>query len=95
MWGRDGSELYYWTASRTAVAIKAIRITSGPPSSWSAPSVIVERPYVTTSYDTEYDVWEGRFLLMKDFTADGARPGREIVVVQNWLEELGRLAPVK
>jgi eukaryotic-like serine/threonine-protein kinase len=91
VWSRDGSELYYWTASRTAVAIKAIRITSGPPSSWSAPSVIVEGPYVTTSHDTEYDVWEGRFLLMKDFTADGLRPGREIVVVQNWFEELGRL----
>ena len=47
--------------------------------------------YATTSSDTEYDVWQGRFLLMKDSTADGARPGREIVVVQNWLEELGRL----
>jgi hypothetical protein len=32
---------------------------------------------------------------MKDFTADGVRPGREIVVVQNWFEELERLAPVK
>ena len=95
VWARDGSELYYWTASRTSVAIKAIRITSGPPSSWGAPNVIVEGAYATTSYDTEYDVWQGRFLLMKDSTADGVRPGREIVFVQNWLEELGRLVPVK
>ena len=95
VWARDGSELYYWTASRTSVAIKAIRIASGPPSSWGAPRVIVEGAYATTSFDTEYDVWEGRFLLMKDFSADGVRPGREIVVVQNWLEELGRLVPVK
>ena len=54
VWARDGSELYYWTASRTSVAIKAIRITSGPPSSWGAPSVIVEGAYATTSHDTEY-----------------------------------------
>ena len=60
-----------------------------------APSVIVEGAYVTTSPDTEYDVWGSRFLLMKDFTADGVRPGREIVVVQNWLGELGRLVPLQ
>ena len=95
VWARDGSELYYWTASRTSVAIKAIRITSGPPSSWGAPSVIVEGAYASTSFDTEYDEWEGRLLLMKDSTAEGVRPGREIVVVQNWLGELGRLVPVK
>ena len=95
VWARDGSELYYWTASRTSVAIKAIRITSGPPSSWGAPSVIIEGAYATTSPDTEYDVWEGRLLLMKDSAAEGVRPGREIVVVQNWLGELGRLVPVK
>ena len=32
---------------------------------------------------------------MKDSTAEGVRPGREIIVVQNWLEELRRLLPVK
>ena len=32
---------------------------------------------------------------MKDAAADGGRPGREIVVVQNWLQELARLVPVK
>ena len=49
VWARDGSELYYWTASRTSVAIKAIRITLGPPSSWGAPSIIIEGAYATTS----------------------------------------------
>ena len=53
VWARDGSELYYWTASRTSVAIKAIRITPGPPSSWGAPSVVVEGAYATTSWDTD------------------------------------------
>ena len=68
---------------------------SGPPSSWRTPSIIVEGAYATTSGDTEYNVWEGRFLLMKDSTAEGVRPGREILVVQNWFEELRRLVPMK
>jgi serine/threonine-protein kinase len=95
VWARDGSELYYWTAGRTSVAVKAIRITSGPPSSWDAPRMIVEGPFATTGRDTEYDVWDGRFLFMKDFTAGGQQPGREILIVQNLNDELGRLAPAK
>jgi hypothetical protein len=77
VWARDGSELYYSSAGRTSVAIKAIRITSA------------------TSRDTEYDAWDGRFLFMKDFTAGGLQHGREIVVVQNLTDEIGRLAPAK
>ena len=95
VWARDGSELYYWTAGRTSVAIKAIRTNSGPPSTWDAPRTIVEGPFATTSRDTEYDVWDGRFLFMKDFTAGGLQHGREIVVVQNLIDEIGRLAPAK
>jgi serine/threonine-protein kinase len=95
VWARDGSELYYWTTGRASAAIKAIRITAGPPSSWGASTVIVEGPFVTTGRDADYDVWDGRFLFMKDFTVDGPHPGREIVVVQNLNGELGRLAPVK
>jgi len=95
VWARDGSELYYWTAGRTSVGIKAIRITSGPPSSWDAPRMIVEGPFASTGRDTEYDVWDGRCLFMKDFTAGGLQHGREIVVVQNLTDEIGRLAPAK
>ena len=49
----------------------------------------------TMSRDTEYDVRDGQFLFMKDFTVDGPPPGREIVVVRNVNGELRRLAPVK
>jgi hypothetical protein len=91
VWARDGSELYYWTTRKSSVVLKAIRITSGPPSSWGAPTVAVEGPYVTAGFDTDYDVWGGRFLLMKDSAEGAARAARQMVVVQNWQEEVRRL----
>ena len=94
VWARDGGELYYWTGASRSVALKAIKVTSGPPLEWGTPIVAVEGPFVTASPDTDYDVWDGRFLLMKHH-ADGASRAREIVVVQNWTEELKRLVAPK
>jgi serine/threonine-protein kinase len=95
MWARDGTELYYWTVDRRSVVLKAIRVTAGPPSGWGAPAVAVKGPYVTAGFDTDYDVWDGRFLLMKESADDASRAIREIVVVQNWREEVRRLVPIK
>lgn len=45
------------------------------------------------SYDVSLD---GRFLMLKDATPAGeVPPPPQIVVVQNWLEELKRFVPVK
>ena len=95
MWARDGTELYYWTVDRRTVVLKAIRVRPGPPSGWGAPAVAVKGPYVTAGFDTDYDVWDGRFLLMKESAEDGSRAIREIVVVQNWREEVKRRVPVE
>ena len=95
MWARDGTELYYWTIDQRSVVLKAIRVTPGPPSGWGAPAVAIKGPYVTTGFDTDYDVWDGRFLMMKESTENASRATREIVVVQNWREEVKRLLPVK
>jgi Tol biopolymer transport system component len=95
MWARDGTELYYWTVDRRSVVLKAIRVTPGPPSGWGAPVVAVKGPYVTAGFDTDYDVWDRRFLLMKEAAEDPSRATREIVVVQNWREEVRRLVPVE
>jgi serine/threonine-protein kinase len=95
VWARDGSELFYWTTGRRSVAIKATRVTPGPPSGWGAPTVAIEGPYVTAGFDTDYDVWNGRFLLMKDDAEGPSRAARGIVVVQNWHEDVKRLVPAK
>ena len=77
-------------------AIMAVR---GDPrgDTWSAgsPAKVVEGPYVTgagtaRSYDVSPD--GRRFLMVKQApSAQAAAP--QIVVVQDWLEELKRVAP--
>jgi serine/threonine-protein kinase len=95
VWAGDGSELYYWTVDQRLIVIKAIRITPGPPSGWGAPTVVLEGAFASAGSNTDYDVRDGRFLLMKD-SADGeSRAAREIVVIQNWHEAVRRLAPAK
>jgi serine/threonine-protein kinase len=95
VWARDGSELFYWTVGPRSVAIKATRVTPGPPSTWGAPTVAIEGPYVTAGNDTDYDVWNGRFLLMKDDAAAPSRAARGVVVVQHWHEDVKRLVPAQ
>jgi hypothetical protein len=45
-----------------------------------------------THYDAAKD---SRLLLVKPIDADGDGAPRQLVVVQNWFEELRRLAPLK
>ena len=95
VWAGDGSELYYWTVDQRLVVIKAIRITPGPPSGWGAPTVVLEGAFASAGSNTDYDVRDGRFLLMKDSAEGESRAAREIVVIQNWHEAVRRLAPAK
>ncbi len=78
VWARDGRELFYWVAGRDRTEIKAIQVGPGSPSTWAAARTVASGKYVSTSFDTEYDVWNGRFLLMKDAGSDGMHTGREI-----------------
>ncbi len=64
---------------------------------WSAgtPVALLQGRYFTGSQGRTYDVSPDgrRFLMVKEAGADSdARP--QIIVVQNWFEELRRLAPV-
>ena len=92
MWSRDGRELYYWRDNGDTISIMAVTIASGPTFAWNTRHVeVVRGPYAKPSWDTNYDVWGGRFLLLK---STAPPPPNQIVVVQNWFEELKRLVPV-
>jgi serine/threonine-protein kinase len=89
VWSRDGKELFYLQADRLmAVAVKgrAERFEFDPAAQ------LFTVPYVV---DGAYDVAaDGRFLMIQPTAASGAAPAPgEIVVVQNWHEELKRLVP--
>ncbi len=92
-WSPDGQELFYWDPAPSLVAVlvrgEAATFTRGNPE------VLFEaQGYFTGPGGRTYDVSpDGRFLLIKTGTTDetGARP--DIILVENWFEELKRLAP--
>jgi serine/threonine-protein kinase len=104
VWSRDGRELFYLQGNKMiALAVKA-----GPEFSFASPVVLFDRPYfhgwggdvvagleVISSYDVAAD---GRFLMIPEAGGESNRataPATGIVVVQNWDQELKRLAPTR
>ena len=91
VWARDGRELYYWTDAGGTVTIMAVPILAGPTFNWGAARAVIRGRFATPTFDTQYDVWGDRFLVVKTLEGThGSRP--QIVIVTNWFEELKRLA---
>jgi len=94
LWAPNGRELFYVGPSG---ALMSARVDASG-SAWSAstPRKIVDGPYVTItsgsgrSYDVSPD--GRRFLMVK---RPAMRASAQIVIVQNWFEELRRLVPVR
>jgi serine/threonine protein kinase/Tol biopolymer transport system component len=91
VWATDGGELFY----RNGDAMMAVTIETDPSFSHRNPEVLFEGPYYThpdpgcRSYDISH---KGRFLMIKESEETG--PVTELIVVENWSEELKRIAPV-
>ena len=70
----------------------SVLVQSGPSFTFGNASVLVEGEYVTGLPGRQYDAAPDgqRFLMIKQ--ADATRA--EIVVVQNWLDELAQRVPV-
>ena len=89
-WAPDGKTLYY----RRGQAVMAVSVGGDDPSTWPKPTMLFEGPYLFDIGPTHYDVArDGRLLMVKPVAADGDGAPRQLVVVQNWFEELRRLAP--
>jgi hypothetical protein len=91
VWSRDGKELFYLQADRLmAVAVKG----RAKRFEFDRAVELFRVPYVVEgAYDVAAD---GRFLIIQPTGVSGAAhaPG-EIVVVQNWDQELKRLVPTR
>ena len=91
-WSGDGKELFY----RNGNKMMAVTIETDVSFIPGNPVELFEDSYVDDRYGHRYDVSADgqRFLMVKrgQFT-DSASPGTEIMVVENWFEELKRLAP--
>ena len=94
VWARSSQELFYVAPDGRLMAVRAE--PRGAKWSSSSPAKVVEGPYMTRSLRDKptYDVsTDGKRFLMVKQPANQAPP--QIVVVQNWTEELKRLAPTK
>jgi hypothetical protein len=74
--------------------IPAHGLSGDDPSTWAKPKMLFEGPFLLDVGPTHFDVArDGRLLMVKPVDLDGQGAPRQLVVVQNWFEELRRLAP--
>ena len=91
-WAPDGKTLFYCRGQ----AVMAVAVGGDDPSTWPKPKMLFEGPYFLDVGPTQFDVArDGRLLMVKPVDADGLGAPKQLVVVQNWFEELRRLAPRK
>jgi hypothetical protein len=99
-WRRDGRELYYVQDASADGSLKirmmAVPITTTPTFAAGAPRMRFEGPFRIDGPFRAYDVTPDgqRFLLVREIAQPPARLS-QMVLVQNWFEELKREAPTK
>ena len=94
LWSPDGQELFY----RGPGGMMVVPVETDPTFSAGAPEVLFDQQYYFTGTRRTYDLApDGRFLMVKDSAVgdDAEGPAAQIILVQNWFEELKRLVPVE
>jgi Tol biopolymer transport system component len=93
MWSPDGRELYYRRLSDQAMM--AVSIQTEPALSIGTPRVVFEnRAYNAGGDSRPWDVApDGRFLMLKDGVPQSSVGSHQIVLVQNWFNELTSAVP--
>jgi serine/threonine-protein kinase len=93
LWSRNGRELFYLIEPGRVMAVP---IQPGPTFAYGNPTMIFDGPYLAPNAARTYDVSPDgkRFLMIKDAPRQGdARAAPRLVLVQNFVEELKRVAP--
>jgi serine/threonine-protein kinase len=94
LWSRDGRELFF--SSRDSRQILAVPVQSGTMLIAGRPQVLFEFAMLSIQGEVRpYDIApDGRFLIIGSGQADsGSGTPSNMIVVQNWFEELKRLVP--
>jgi len=92
-WNPNGRELFY----RSGDKMMAVDIATQSGFTVGRPRMLFEGPYLPTAYtNPNYDVsTDGQRFLMLKPTEQAQSAPTQIVVVQNWFEELKRRVPVE
>jgi serine/threonine-protein kinase len=100
-WSRDGRELFYTTTQTTGgqaalTKMMVVPLTFHPTFKPGTPRQLFEGRYGATASIRGYDVSPDgqRFLMVQQKERPAVRAA-EMILVQNWFEELKRLVPVK
>jgi eukaryotic-like serine/threonine-protein kinase len=99
-WRRDGRELYYVENASAdgplKIRVMAVPITTTPTFSAGSPRVLFEGPFRTDGPFRGYDVTPDgqRFLMVQEVPQPPARVS-QMVLVQNWVEELKQRVPTR
>ena len=94
-WGPDGQELFYQSFPQDDGRVAMIGVTVDTEEGFSpgTPSMLFEGPYLGPFFTRSYDISpDGQRFLMVTAPVDDESP--QIILVQNWHEELKRLVPV-
>jgi eukaryotic-like serine/threonine-protein kinase len=94
-WSHDGRELFF--GAEDGRQMFAVAVQFGTTLVTGRPEVLFESamiPFVVG--DQPYDLApDGRFLIIRGYQAEASGTAPTLVLVQNWFEELKRLAPTK
>ena len=93
LWAPDGREVFYLAPSGDVMAVP---VQTEPTLTAGNGAVLVEGSYFVSPFGRAYDMTPDgqRFLMMKESTAAGAPEAGQIILVQNWSEELKARVPV-
>lgn len=94
MWSPGGRELFYNDGN----AIMRVPIEAATSFSAGTPEVLFQEAYFWGAGPTgrPYDIApDGRFLMVKEGAGTTRAPAAQIVVVENWFEELEARAPIQ
>jgi serine/threonine-protein kinase len=91
-WNSNGRELFYYIVPGT---LMAVRIEPGSNFQAGSPVVVFEGAYPAPLAGRQYSVSPDgrRFLMIKNAAPGANAPPPQIIVVQNWFEELKRRVP--
>jgi Tol biopolymer transport system component len=94
LWAKDGSSRLFYRRDDQMIAVP---FDPGSPVPVGSPSVLFEASYFPSPEGARVHqvAPDGRFLLMKDATPDASEhPPAQVVLVQNWFEDLKARVPI-
>ncbi len=98
LWSRAGDRLFYRPVSTTAgITLRSVDIATQPAFAFSNEQTLPIDGFVVVGYYRDYDITPDGERLVMVFPADRTDGGEvarpQIIIVQNWFEELRRLVP--